>query len=99
MKWVTRRNIRVNRTVTTWLIRRFIDPQAVFLFVDPGEVAGIQQREGAEKFDAPGALFPHKDAKGRCSFEALVEEHCPDDPYFRRWLISCEGPISRKRSI
>jgi hypothetical protein len=79
MSWVTRRNIRVNRTATIWLIRRFIDPQAVFLFADPSEVAAIQQREGAKGFDAPGALYPHKDAKGRCSFEALVEEHCPDD--------------------
>ena len=80
MKWVTRRNIRVNRTATIWLIRRFIDSQAVFLFAEPGEVAAIQQQEGARGFDAPGALYPHKDAKGRCSFEALVAEHCPEDP-------------------
>lgn len=79
MKWVTRRQIRVNRIATAWLIRRFIDPQAIFLFVDPREVAGIQQREGATGFDAPGATYPHKDAKGRCSFEALVEKHRPDD--------------------
>lgn len=83
MSWVTRRNIRVNRTATIWLIRRFIDPQAVFLFANPSEVAAIQQREGAKGFDAPGALYPHKDAKGRCSFEALVEEHCPDDVALR----------------
>lgn len=83
MKWVTRRSIRVNRLATAWLIRRFIDPQAVFLFVEPDEVAEIQQREGVKGFDAPGATYPHKDDKGRCSFEALVEEYCPGDAVLR----------------
>jgi hypothetical protein len=83
MKWVTRRSIRVNRLATAWLIRRFIDPQAVLLFVEPDEVAKIQQREGAQGFDAPGATYPHKDDKGRCSFEALVEEYCPGDAVLR----------------
>ena len=76
-------SIRVNRMATAWLIRRFIDPQAVFLFVEPDEVAEIQQREGAKGFDASGATYPHKDDKGRCSFEALVEEYCPEDAVLR----------------
>ena len=61
MKWVTRKSIRVNRMATAWLIRRFIDPQAVFLFVEPDGVAEVQQREGARGFDAPGATYPHKE--------------------------------------
>ncbi|HET6201540.1 MAG TPA: chromate resistance protein ChrB domain-containing protein [Planctomycetota bacterium] len=80
MKWVTRRTLRVNRTATAWLIRRFIDPEAVFLFVEPEQVAEVQRREGAIGFDAPEARYPHRDEKGRCSFEALVDEHRPDDP-------------------
>jgi hypothetical protein len=80
MKWVTRRHIRVNRTATAWLIRRFIDPEAQFRFVDPERVAEVQAQEGATGFDAPGATYPHKDSRGRCSFEALVEAYCPDDP-------------------
>ncbi|MBI3802133.1 MAG: chromate resistance protein [Nitrospirae bacterium] len=83
MKWVTRRDIRVNRTATGWLIHRFIDPDAMFLFVEPGEVEAIQQQQGAKGFDAPGALYPHQDAQGRCSFEALVEEYCSGDPILR----------------
>ena len=83
MKWVTRRSIRVNRMATAWLIRRFIDPEAVFLFVEPDEVATIQQRDGATGFDAPRATYPHKDDKGRCSFEALVEQYCSGDPVLR----------------
>ena len=83
MKWVTRRGIRVNRTATAWLIRRFVDPGAELVFVDPHEVAGIQAREGALGFDAPGARYPHADSQGRCSFEALVDEHRPDDAALR----------------
>jgi hypothetical protein len=83
MKWVTRRSIRVNRAATAWLIKRFIDPDATFLFVDPEQVAEVERREGAQGFDAPGATYPHKDAHGRCSFEALVAEHCPEDRVLR----------------
>jgi hypothetical protein len=79
VKWVTRRRIQVNRVGTAWLIRRFIDPAAQFLFVEPEDVAAVQVREGARGFDAPGATYPHKDAHGRCSFEALVSEHLSQD--------------------
>ena len=83
MKWVTRRSIRVNRAATSWLILRFIDPNAELLFVEPDEVAEVQRREGATGFDAPGATYPHQDRDGRCSFEALVEQYCPEDRALR----------------
>jgi hypothetical protein len=84
MRWVTRRQIRVNRAATAWLIRRFVDPGAEFLFVEPEEVARVEREMGAVGFDAPGARYPHKDARDRCSFEALVDERCPDDAALRR---------------
>ncbi len=84
MKWVTRKRIHVNRTATGWLIRRFLDPQAQILFVEPEEVAGVQQREGAVGFDAPGATYPHRDGQGRCSFEALAAEKMPGDEALAR---------------
>jgi hypothetical protein len=80
MRWVTRRQIRVNRTATAWLVRRFVDKDAEFLFVEPDEVAGVERASGAIGFDAPGARYPHKDAQGRCSFEAIVAERCAADP-------------------
>ena len=83
MKWVTRRSIRVNRAATAWLVRRFIDPQAEFIFTEPERVAEVQQRDGAIGFDAPGARYPHKDDQGRCSFEALAAEHRSDDGALR----------------
>jgi hypothetical protein len=84
MKWVTRKQIRVNRVATAWLIRRFIDSEAEFIFVEPEEVAEVQRRVGAKGFDAPGATYPQKDEKGRCSFEALVDEFCSNDPVLKQ---------------
>jgi hypothetical protein len=80
LKWVTRKRIQVNRAATAWLVRRFVDPQAEFLFVEPDKVAGLQVQQGALGFDAPGARYPHQDQQGRCSFEMLVDEHCATDP-------------------
>jgi hypothetical protein len=83
MKWVTRKRIHVNRTATAWLIQRFIDPGAEITFVEPDDVAAVQQREGAIGFDAPGARYPHRDEKGRCSFEQLVDERLSGDAALR----------------
>lgn len=91
MKWVTRKQIRVNRVATAWLIRRFIDSQAEFIFAEPAEVAAVQRRENAKGFDAPGATYPHKDDQGRCSFEALVEEHCASDTVLREMACMVRG--------
>jgi hypothetical protein len=79
MKWVTRRRIHVNRTATAWLIKRFVDPEAEVLFVEPAEVAEVQRRDAASGFDAPGARYAHKDESGRCSFEQLVADRFPLD--------------------
>ena len=83
MKWVTRKSIRVNRTATAWFILRFVDAEAELVFVEPHEVADVQKKQRAIGFDAPGARYPHADEHGRCSFEALVEEHRPDDAALR----------------
>ncbi len=90
MRWVTRRHIRVNRTATAWLVRRFIDPGAELEFVEPDEVEA-RDRAGAIGFDAPGARYPHRDERGRCSFEALVAEQRPDDAALQRmaFIVHC----------
>jgi len=72
MKWVTRENANVDRIACPWLIRRFIDPDAEFLFVPREQVLSVAEREGAHSYDAPGARFTHRD--GLCSFDVLVEE-------------------------
>src|SRR5216684_1263830 len=72
MKWVTRENAKVDRIACPWLIRRFIDPDAEFLFVARDEVLAAADREGAHSYDAPGAEYTHRD--GKCSFDVLVED-------------------------
>jgi hypothetical protein len=84
MKWVTRKHVHVNRTATAWLLRRFVDPLAEIQFVEPEEVEGVQRREGALGFDAPGARYPHCDERGRCSFEQLVDERLAGDAALER---------------
>ncbi|HEV8609807.1 MAG TPA: chromate resistance protein ChrB domain-containing protein [Thermoanaerobaculia bacterium] len=91
MKWVTRKRIHVNRAATGWLIRRFLDPPAQIVFVEPQEVAQVQEQDAAIGFDAPGALYPHKDESGRCSFEQLVAERLSADPALRRLAAIVHG--------
>ncbi len=80
MKWITREQIRVNRTATCWLIRRFLDREAEFIFVPADQVVSMQNETDATGFDAPGATYPHQDAQGLCSFAALVRERLANDP-------------------
>lgn len=72
MKWVTRENANVDRIACPWLIKRFIDHDAEFLFVPKDDVLATADREGAHSYDAAGAEFTHRD--GKCSFDVLVEE-------------------------
>jgi hypothetical protein len=72
MKWVTRENANVDRIACPWLIRRFIDPGAEFLYVPRDEVLATAEREGAHSYDAPGAQYTHRN--GKCSFDVLVED-------------------------
>ena len=83
MHWVTSRKIKINRAATAWLIRRFVDPEAAFVFVAPGEVAAEAQRLDGIGFHAPGTQYPARDARGRTPFEAIVDERCADDPALR----------------
>jgi len=100
MLWVTRRCIRVNRTATGWLVRRFVDSAARFRFIDPAEVAAVERSDRAIGFDAPGARYPHQDGRGRCSFEALVEEYRPADGALRalaRIVHDADFPAEARR--
>ena len=81
MKWVTRERPKTDRIACPWLIRKFIDPEAEFLYVPADDVPAVAEREDAYSYDAPGARFTHRD--GLCSFEVLVEEYELDDPALR----------------
>lgn len=73
MKWITREHVKVDRVACPWLIRKYIDADAEFLFVPAGDVAAVAEREGATPFDTQGAKLGHRD--GKCSFETIIEEY------------------------
>ena len=73
MKWVTRENAKVDRIACPWLIRRFIDEDAEFLYVPADEMPAVAEREGAIPYDVSGVELGHVD--GRCSFESIPLEY------------------------
>jgi rhodanese-related sulfurtransferase len=70
--WVTRTRPKVDRIACPWLIRRFVDPKAVFLFVAPAEVSSVAERFGGAAFDIDGAFWSHRGE--RCTFDAMLDE-------------------------
>ena len=71
--WVTRARPKVDRIACPWLIRRFVDPNAVFLFVAPAEVAGVAERFGATPFDVEGEGIVWSHDGERCTFDVMVD--------------------------
>ncbi len=73
MKWVTRSHVHVDRVACPWLIARFVDSQAEFLFVPVSRIQEVVEGDGAIPFDAPGVELGHRD--GKCSFETIIEKY------------------------
>ena len=73
MKWVTRSHVHVDRVACPWLIQRFVDSEAEFIFVPVSRVQEVVEHEGAIPFDAPGVELGHRD--GKCSFETIIEKY------------------------
>lgn len=70
--WVTRARPKIDRIACPWLIRRFVDPQAVFLFVAPSEVLAVAERFAATPFDVDGVFWSHRGET--CTFDTMIEE-------------------------
>lgn len=70
--WVTRHRPKIDRIACPWLIRRFVDPEARFLFVAPEAVAGVADRYGATPFDVEGVFWTHRGPK--CTFDTMLDE-------------------------
>jgi hypothetical protein len=78
MLLITRSHVHVDRVACPWLISRFIDSEAEFLFVAKTEIERVVQETGAIPFDAPGVELGHQD--GRCSFESIIRKYDLKDP-------------------
>jgi hypothetical protein len=75
MKWITRKNVKVDRVACPWLIKRFVDPQAQFLFVEEEDLLEQAKEQDATPFDAPKIADVKLNHRGsRCSFEAILED-------------------------
>ena len=89
MKWVTRKNASVDRIACPWLIKRFIDPDAEFLYVPAPEVTAVAERTGAIPYDVGGVELGHVD--GRCSFESIIHKYELKDPALDRLALIVHG--------
>lgn len=83
MKWITRKDIKVDRVACPWLFKRFVDPQAEFLFVEDRELL-----EQAKLHDAPKIEAIKLNHRGsRCSFEAILEDYAVADPALQKLAL------------
>jgi hypothetical protein len=92
MRWITRQNVKVDRVACPWLIRRFIDPEAEFLFVPEDQLLEAARRESATPFDAnrfPEIRLNHRG--DRCTFEAILEDYELADPALQRLGLIVRG--------
>lgn len=97
MRWVTREKARVDRIACPWLIHRFIDPEATFLFVPDSEVMAVAAREGAVPYDVPGVELGHHGA--HCSFDAFLARYSLDDPALRALALIVRGADTDARDL
>src|SRR5260370_27565229 len=82
MRWITRKNASVGRMACPGLVKRFIAPEAEFLYVRAAEVTAAAEREGAIPYDVGGVELGHVD--GRCSFESIILKYGLHDPALDR---------------
>ena len=88
MKWITRSNVKVDRVACPWLIRRFVDQSAKFLFVEEAQLLEAAARVHATPFDAPRLTAVKLNHRGeRCSFEAIIEDYKFQDPALARLAL------------
>jgi hypothetical protein len=96
-RWVTRERPKIDRIACPWLIRRFVDPKARFLYVPTSEVFATAKREGAIAYDIPGAPFSHDgDA---CSFDAFIKRFRLDDAALQTVALIVRGADTDRHDI
>src|SRR6266511_3527957 len=97
MKWVTRARPKVDRVACPWLIRRFVDPQAEFLYVPADQVTAVAAREGATPFDVANVELGHRGAE--CSFDAIVRKYKLTNPALQRLALIVRGADTTAKDL
>lgn len=95
--WVTRHRPKVDRIACPWLIRRFIDPAARFLFVSPSEVAAVADRFGATPFDIEGVALTHRDQM--CTFDTVLRTFQLSSPALERMALIVRGADTNRHDL
>lgn len=97
MKWVTRERPAVDRIACPWLIWRFVDPDAKFLFVPADRVMAVAAREGATPYDVPNVELGHHGDE--CSFDAVIRKYQLTDPALQRLALIVRGADTSARGL
>jgi hypothetical protein len=97
MKWVTRERPKIDRVACPWLIQRFIDREAEFLFVPPERVLEVARETGAVPFDVPGVELSHDGP--RCSFDAFLEKYQLRDPHLAELALIVRGADTERLDL
>ena len=95
--WVTRHRPKVDRMACPWLIRRFVDPAAQFLFVSPGEVLAVAEKFGAAPYDVDDVFWSHREE--RCTFDTMLEEFCLTSPVLARLATIVRGADTNRLDL
>lgn len=97
MKWVTRERPKVDRVACPWLILRFVDPEARFLYVPAEQVMAVAARESATPYDVPDVELGHHGAE--CSFDAILTRYRLDDPALRHLARIVRGADTADKDL
>jgi len=89
MKWETRERPKIDRIACPWLIARFIDPEAEFIYVPAPDVMKVAEETGAIPFDVPGVKYGHEGEL--CSFDAFIKHHSLTDPALHDLAVIVRG--------
>ncbi|MHB8375726.1 MAG: chromate resistance protein ChrB domain-containing protein [Dehalococcoidia bacterium] len=97
MKWVTRARPKVDRVACPWLIRRFVDREAEFLYAAGDQVMAVAEREDATPFDVPGVELGHHGPE--CSFDAIIKKYQLTDPALQKLALIVRGADTAAKNL
>ncbi len=97
MKWVTRARPKVDRVACPWLIRKFVDHEAEFIYAPADQVMAIAEREGATPYDVPNVELGHHGTE--CSFDAIIKKYGLSDPALDRLALIVRGADTAAKDL
>ncbi len=97
MKWVTRERPKVDRIACPWLIKRFVDPSAEFLYVPADQVTAVAEKERAVPYDVPGVELGHHGPE--CSFDAILKKYNLTDPALQKLALIVRGADTEDKDL